>query len=263
MNYKSHYDKLISNRLKCPIKVGYTEKHHILPISLGGSDNNDNLINLTAKEHFIAHLLLTKMYKKKSVEYYKMIKAFGLMCWYQSDNQNRYISSNEYAWLREEFSKAQSKLQEGEKNSQYGTKWIYSETLRVSKKIPKSESIPEGWERGRVLDFDREVPDTKRLRSTRKLTKEEKANRLSQRLLHNKLVREEKKRMWDEGVLRRKREKEENTRSQYENWYVLYKEVGFEKFREITKYGKTQSNLVHGFKRWVREFKPFRGTVKR
>lgn len=39
----------------------YVEKHHIIPKSLGGSNNADNLVCLTAKEHFICHLLLTKM----------------------------------------------------------------------------------------------------------------------------------------------------------------------------------------------------------
>lgn len=31
----------------------YTEKHHILPKSLGGDDSAENLTNLTAREHFI------------------------------------------------------------------------------------------------------------------------------------------------------------------------------------------------------------------
>jgi hypothetical protein len=39
----------------------YYEKHHIIPRSLGGSNKKENLVLLTAKEHFICHLLLTKM----------------------------------------------------------------------------------------------------------------------------------------------------------------------------------------------------------
>jgi len=39
----------------------YTEKHHIIPKSLGGDNSKDNLVKLTAKEHFICHLLLPKM----------------------------------------------------------------------------------------------------------------------------------------------------------------------------------------------------------
>lgn len=40
---------------------GYTERHHIIPRSLGGTDHRDNLVDLTAREHFICHLLLTRM----------------------------------------------------------------------------------------------------------------------------------------------------------------------------------------------------------
>ena len=39
----------------------YIEKHHIIPKSFGGKDTNENLVYLTAKEHFVCHLLLTKM----------------------------------------------------------------------------------------------------------------------------------------------------------------------------------------------------------
>ena len=40
---------------------GYTEKHHIIPKSLGGNNTKDNLVALTAREHFVCHLLLTRM----------------------------------------------------------------------------------------------------------------------------------------------------------------------------------------------------------
>lgn len=41
--------------------LGYVEKHHIVPRSLGGDDSKSNLVFLTAREHFICHLLLIKM----------------------------------------------------------------------------------------------------------------------------------------------------------------------------------------------------------
>jgi hypothetical protein len=40
----------------------YYEAHHIIPKCMGGADSKDNLVLLTAKEHFICHLLLEKMY---------------------------------------------------------------------------------------------------------------------------------------------------------------------------------------------------------
>jgi hypothetical protein len=38
----------------------YVENHHIIPKSLGGYDTKENLVYLTAREHYIAHLLLCK-----------------------------------------------------------------------------------------------------------------------------------------------------------------------------------------------------------
>lgn len=39
----------------------YTERHHIIPKSLGGTNDSENLIRLSAREHFLVHWLLTKM----------------------------------------------------------------------------------------------------------------------------------------------------------------------------------------------------------
>jgi hypothetical protein len=42
-------------------KETYTEKHHIIPKSLGGANDQNNLIRLTAKEHRLVHILLPRM----------------------------------------------------------------------------------------------------------------------------------------------------------------------------------------------------------
>ncbi len=51
---------------------GYSENHHIIPKCLGGLNNKENMVLFTAREHYIAHLLLTKMYEgdaKKKMHY--------------------------------------------------------------------------------------------------------------------------------------------------------------------------------------------------
>ena len=63
MNYKKNYYDYIDyvktlNRYKGDGK--YYEKHHIKPRSLGGNDSEDNLVLLTAREHYLAHYLLWK-----------------------------------------------------------------------------------------------------------------------------------------------------------------------------------------------------------
>ena len=55
MNYKKHYDLLILKALNRPsLKKGY-EVHHIKPKSMGGTDEKENLVKLTLREHYIAH----------------------------------------------------------------------------------------------------------------------------------------------------------------------------------------------------------------
>ena len=61
MNYITIYNNLIqraSNRLL----DGYKERHHIIPRCLGGNNTKENLVDLTPEEHYIAHLLLIKIY---------------------------------------------------------------------------------------------------------------------------------------------------------------------------------------------------------
>jgi hypothetical protein len=62
MNYQKIYFSLINFALKRETVDGYFEKHHIIPKSLGGSDDTTNLVSLTAREHFIAHCLLARIY---------------------------------------------------------------------------------------------------------------------------------------------------------------------------------------------------------
>ena len=59
----------IVERAKNRVVDGYTESHHIIPRCLGGSDDKNNLVSLTAREHFICHLLLTKMSDNNSLKY--------------------------------------------------------------------------------------------------------------------------------------------------------------------------------------------------
>lgn len=75
---------------------GYHEKHHILPRCLGGVDDNDNLIDLYAQEHFIAHKLLAQENPDNS----SLVYAWNMM-FVQLDNGERYEpTADEYAEVR-------------------------------------------------------------------------------------------------------------------------------------------------------------------
>ena len=77
----------------------YTESHHIIPKSLGGSDAKDNCIIITAREHFLLHKLLSKMFIVKSKAHIKMLHAFNMM-FVTNHLQNRLYNSREHDKIR-------------------------------------------------------------------------------------------------------------------------------------------------------------------
>lgn len=63
MNYTKIYIDFISDRKSKEHSLkGYSEKHHILPRSLGGGDDDENLIKLSLRDHIFAHALLAKIH---------------------------------------------------------------------------------------------------------------------------------------------------------------------------------------------------------
>jgi|LakMenEpi03Aug12_release.lakeMendotaPanAssembly.Ray.scaffolds.fasta_scaffold380699_2 hypothetical protein len=60
--YTIWYNSIISRALTRSLdKSCYFEKHHIVPRCLGGTNDKNNIVKLTAREHFICHLLLVRM----------------------------------------------------------------------------------------------------------------------------------------------------------------------------------------------------------
>ena len=89
------YNNFIS-ALKGQVVEGYSEKHHIVPRSHGGSNKKDNLIALTPRQHFIAHRMLWKAYGGSMARAYFMMSATG---------KYGKIGSKTYSMAREEYSK--------------------------------------------------------------------------------------------------------------------------------------------------------------
>lgn len=94
----------------------YYESHHIIPKSFGGTEQ----VLLTAKEHFICHLLLTKM-----IDHYKVKYALYMMTRksVEHSKQERYrITASQYAYIRKQNSLAASVRQKGKKKDKPFTK---------------------------------------------------------------------------------------------------------------------------------------------
>lgn len=148
MNYLKMYNDLVTYRKQNPAQ-GYTENHHILMRSMGGSDTEDNLVKLTGREHWIAHLLLYRIHRNSQT-----IHACNMMAMRCEERGIAYIkNSKTYEFIRIQHAKLTSDRNKfshkGESNSQYGTCWICNIELQKNQKISKDAPIPNGWILGR------------------------------------------------------------------------------------------------------------------
>src|SRR5690606_245638 len=135
MNYAKHYILLIE-RSKNRILSGYKEKHHIIPKCLGGTNESENLVELTAEEHYLAHLLLVKMYPSNI----SLVYAANKM----TVSSKTQIRNNKcYGWLKRKYSEA-CKSRTGVKNPSYVKSWFYDPMTLKNGKFLNSD-IPNGW----------------------------------------------------------------------------------------------------------------------
>lgn len=148
MNYLRIYDQLILNaKTRLKIEEQYFEKHHIIPRCMGGKDDNSNIVNLTAREHFIAHLCLVKIYPGN----FGLVKAAMMMTVCKSSHQGR-ITNRTYEWLKLQHCHAMSESSRGTNNSQFGKFWICNFLTKEEKKVKSEELnyyLNNGWHKGR------------------------------------------------------------------------------------------------------------------
>lgn len=174
MNHKKIYDNLIQkakerNYYSKKYKIGlvktnlYLETHHIIPKCLGGDDSENNLVVLTLKEHFIAHLLLCKLYPNSP----QIANAFCIMLNKTPDKNAKSYSKYkqiyiEYlktrtreTWSKERLEAARSKGLELARNPEYlrkvseGVNKAYNET-DLRKKV--SEASKKAWQNEEYRD---------------------------------------------------------------------------------------------------------------
>lgn len=175
MDYKKVYNELIDNAKAQHIE-GYYETHHIVPKAEGGSDDNTNLVKLTARQHYIAHLLLAKIYDD-----FKMYSAVTFMQTGRIKSRKFKFNSRLYEKMREEFAKKLSLYKKGKPTWNKGkkmskefclksslahkgiklnqssydkmaasmSKLVWITNGRKSRRIKLDESIPAGWHKGR------------------------------------------------------------------------------------------------------------------
>jgi len=113
MDYQKHYALLIETRqsLQEQRKIDrkknlkYYEAHHIIPKSEGGSDDMSNMILLTFKEHFFAHLLRFKdsVLKQDSVAIKQSYATLMLMSSFAPKSKRHINSSKTYEYYKNKY----------------------------------------------------------------------------------------------------------------------------------------------------------------
>lgn len=92
--YKKIYNQLIEkcrNRSDDDFIEDYYEFHHIIPRSIGGLDEDANIVKLTLREHYICHWLLSRIHYNTD-NWLKMARAFNVMNAKRHNKDIQYIS---------------------------------------------------------------------------------------------------------------------------------------------------------------------------
>lgn len=105
MNYAKHYDLLMVKAKQRGSPVGYFERHHVVPRCLGGSDKRENIVRLTAEEHYVAHQLLAKVHRGSAA----LIAAATMMA-------PRCGGAKAFGWLRRQHAEFSRKINTNGKN---------------------------------------------------------------------------------------------------------------------------------------------------
>lgn len=255
--------------------LGLIERHHIIPKSCGGIDDESNLIALYAKEHFMAHVYLwvihhdDEFHDQMTCALMNMIK--GTKCGLRSEIREFILASEEYQQAKKEFaeyfSKLSSELNSGEKNSMYGKHWYHDPITNECKPFVEGEQ-PDGWIRG--IDPVRSKLLTKILPHNNATGKIQIYNSVTDTLKFifpdepllngfkiggrplpesgKQKLRDFYKKNCEENIAPKRIAE---LRPQYE-YYLKY---GWDKFKNEFNYKYTQSNFIGLCKRYLSEYK--------
>jgi hypothetical protein len=134
--------------------------HHILPVSMGGTD--EQLIKLTYREHYIAHLILW------NCGYPEMVTAFFLINtpWYKGKYYHKnYINSKQFERIQKERAENLSANFKGSKNPNWNHKWNEKQRDNLSKFASERFKNARWMNNGKISRFTEEVKIQLRLNS--------------------------------------------------------------------------------------------------
>lgn len=143
MNNKEH--ELVSAEF-----IKEDTNYNLAPGGRGGFAHETSIKGNIVAVKKIKHLYATCAVFKAKTD--KHMIAMGKVAQINNPNGTFYGKTHSDE-TKERIGKSNSIKQKGSNNSQYGTMWIHSLELKVSKRISKDEIIPEGWYKGRKMKF--------------------------------------------------------------------------------------------------------------
>ena len=193
MDYNKIYNNIIERakqrQIKNPLN-GYKEIHHVIPRSIGGSNEPINLVELTLKEHFLCHELLVYIYPNNKEVVYAlwMMTTTTIASKYNVSNRNKNeqqinISASQYERIKLLYIKFKSQkrysiqerknVSDGTKNAMQdieirkkcgiknkGSKWYYNKTTLECYKWYQGDNDIDlniyNWGRPKISDENKE-----------------------------------------------------------------------------------------------------------
>ena len=97
VTYEEFIQNILDTRGRFNCGDEYCERHHIIPKCMGGTNDENNLIDLFAREHFESHRLLAL----ENPDNNELVYAWSCMAFLNNDRQQRYmISPEEYEEMK-------------------------------------------------------------------------------------------------------------------------------------------------------------------
>lgn len=239
MNYRKIYNQLVQKRLNYPLSkdnTNYVERHHIIPKCLQGSDEESNLIFLSIREHYIAHLLLYKMYPDN----FSLLCAIQMMSMFSKTNiYRKHFKHNSrlFELLKKTFLK---KLSDHQKQ----LRWICNKKLQKQTYWPKECNLPDnlindGWEFGRLKNKTYYMSESTRkkwienIRKTKLLWSEEKKQEIILKTNKTKQINRSKRTQEEIDAISKNKSIAGKNR-----WKNISKEQKKEIYRKVSKSSK-------------------------
>jgi len=138
--YSKYYFNIVTSAKARTLAIAtYVEKHHIIPRSLGGLNDADNIVKLTAREHLVCHQLLIKM--TSGIQKSKMAFAAWRMVFSNRKHKRVKVTARVYESIKLEMSIAAKERSKSYRHSPESKQKISESKIGKSRDVTWGDKI--------------------------------------------------------------------------------------------------------------------------